>query len=492
MPLLSLVLPPGVQKNGTALQQSNTWSDSNLVRWYEGALQPVGGWQARTTVALTGVCRAIIAWLDNSGNRRTVAGTHSKLFFINTDSTLTDITPVGFTAGSADAVQNLGYGGLTWNSFSWNTPRPDRGTYTPATTWSLDTFGEFLIGCSTSDGKIYQWANSTSSVAALLSNAPVNNTAIVVTPERFVFALGAGGVGNKVAFSDQEDTNTWTPAATNQAGSFTLATNGNLVAGRRMRGETLLLTDVDAHVARFQGPPFVYGFTQVGSGCGVVSAGSCVVADQAAYWMGQNGFFVYDGRVQPLRSAVGDFIFENLNVSQRSKVVGVLNSQFSEVVWFYPSTGSTENDSYVSYNYMEGHWQVGTLSRTAGFDTGTFVYPNYVDATGIIYEHEVGYAYDSDTEVFAESGPIQLGNGDRMMVAKSLIPDEKTQGDVTATFKTRFFPNGTESSFGPFDMANPTSVRFQGRQVQMRITGNTPTSWRVGTMRLDVVEGGRR
>ena len=208
--------------------------------------------------------------------------------------------------------------------------------------------------------------------------------------------------------------------------------------------------------------------------------------------MGQNGFFVYDGRVQPLRSAVGDFIFENLNVSQRSKVVGVLNSQFSEVVWFYPSTGSTENDSYVSYNYMEGHWQVGTLSRTAGFDTGTFVYPNYVDATGIIYEHEVGYAYDSDTEVFAESGPIQLGNGDRMMVAKSLIPDEKTQGDVTATFKTRFFPNGTESSFGPFDMANPTSVRFQGRQVQMRITGNTPTSWRVGTMRLDVVEGGRR
>jgi len=405
---------------------------------------------------------------------------------------VTDITPAGFTAGSANAVQNLGYGGLTWNTFAWNTPRPDRGTYTPATTWSLDTFGEYLIACATSDGKIYQWANNTSSVAALLSNAPTSNTAIVVTPERFVFALGAGGVGNKVAFSDQEDTNTWTPAATNQAGSFTLATNGNLVSGHRMRGETLLLTDVDAHVARYQGPPFVYGFSQVGSGCGVISAGACVVADQAAYWMGNNGFFVYDGRVQPLRSAVGDFIFEHLNDSQRSKVVGVLNSQFSEVVWFYPSEGSSENDSYVSYNYMEGHWQVGTLARTAGFDAGTFVYPNYATADGYIYEHECGYAYDDDSVVFAETGPIQLGAGDRLVVARSLIPDEKTAGDVTATFKTRLYPNASESSFGPFTMANPTDVRFQGRQVQMRVTGNTASSWRVGTMRLDVVEGSKR
>ena len=492
MPLLSLAIPPGVQKNGTALQQANAWSDSNLVRWYEGAMQPVGGWRSRTTSAMTGVCRAMTAWLDNSGRRRTAAGTHSKLYFIATDSTLTDITPSGFTAGSADAVQNLGYGGLTWNSFTWNTPRPDRGTYTPATTWSLDTFGEYLIACATSDGKIYQWANNTASAAALLSNAPVDNTAIVVTPERFVFALGAGGVGNKVAFSDQEDTNTWTPAATNQAGSFTLATNGNLVAGRRMRGETLLLTDIDAHVARYQGPPFVYGFSQVGTGCGVISAGACVVADQAAYWMGNNGFFVYDGRVQPLRSAVGDFIFEHLNESQRSKVVGVLNSQFSEVIWFYPSEGSNENDSYVSYNYMEGHWQVGTLARTAGFDTGTFVYPNYATSDGYIYEHEVGYTYDDDSVVFAETGPIQLGAGDRLVVARSLIPDEKTAGDVTATFKTRLYPNASESSFGPFTMANPTDVRFQGRQVQMRVTGNTASSWRVGTMRLDVVEGSKR
>jgi len=104
----------------------------------------------------------------------------------------------------------------------------------------------------------------------------------------------------------------------------------------------------------------------------------------------------------------------------------------------------------------------------------------------------VGNTYDADSDVFAETGPMQIGVGDRMMVATSLIPDEQTQGDVTATFKTRIYPNSAESSFGPFDMANPTSVRFQGRQVQMRVTGDPPTSWGVGNMRLEVVAGSRR
>lgn len=493
MTLLNIQPPAGIVKNGTELQQMNAWNDGNLVRWNEGSLQPVGGWRARTTVALTGKCRNIIAYLDNDGDRRTVAGTHSKLFFIAEDGTLSDITPSSFTAGTADANQNLAYGGGTWNLSTWNTPRPDTGSYAPATTWALDTFGQFVIGCSTSDGKLYQWENNPSVVAAVLSNAPVSNTAVVVTEERFVVALGAGGVGNKVAFSDQEDSNLWTPAATNQAGSFTLATNGNLILGRRLRGETLLLTDIDAHVMRFIGPPLVFGFSQVGTGCGAISANACVVADGSAIWMGRNGFFTYNGSVKSLRSAVGDFLFENMNLDQRSKVSGVLNSNFAEVIWFYPSKGSNENDSYVSYNYREGHWQIGSLTRLAGFDSGAFVYPNYVDADGIVFEHEAGYAYDTDTEIFVESGPIEIGNGDRYMVAKSLISDESAAGAVTATFKTKNYPTASETTHGPFTLTStPTSVRFTGRQVNMRVTGVENASWRVGNMRLDVVPGGRR
>jgi len=188
---------------------------------------------------------------------------------------------------------------------------------------------------------------------------------------------------------------------------------------------------------------------------------------------------------------VGDFVFNDINDAQRSKVYGVLNSKFSECWWFYPSSNSTECNRYVAWNYRENYWTIGELARTAAADVGEFIYPNYVSSDGYLYEHEVGFSYD-DATVFVESGPVLLGQGDRLMVARTLIPDEKTQGDVKATFKTRNYPNASESSHGPYTMANPTSVRFQGREVAMRIVGNVATDWRVGTMKLDVVPGSAR
>ncbi len=260
--------------------------------------------------------------------------------------------------------------------------------------------------------------------------------------------------------------------------------------GQAMRGETLLITDSDAHVARYAGPPFVFGFSKVGDGCGAISNNACVIANDSAFWMSNHGFHVYNGALQALRCSVGDYVFSNLTEAQRSKVVAVHNSQFNEVWWFYPH-GATENNAYVAYNYSEGHWTIGTLARTAGDDSGVFLYPNLVTSDGYIYEHEVGFDYDSET-VFAETGPVEIGNGDRLMVARELIGDEKTLGDVTATFKTRLYPNASESSHGPYTLSTPTSVRFQGRQVSMRVTSAKATDWRVGTMRLDVVAGSKR
>ena len=209
--------------------------------------------------------------------------------------------------------------------------------------------------------------------------------------------------------------------------------------------------------------------------------------------MGKQGFFVYNGSTSSLRSSVGDFLFEDINESQSSKVFGVLNSAFHEIIWFYPSSDSIENDRYVIYNYRENTWSIGRLARTAGVDAGVFNYPNYVSSDGYVYEHEAGYAYDSGDEVFAETGPIQLGNGDRLAVARQLISDETSAGAVTATFKTRNYPTATESTHGPFTLTRtPTAGRFQGRQIQMRVTGAAPESWRVGTMRLDVVPGSAR
>jgi len=189
--------------------------------------------------------------------------------------------------------------------------------------------------------------------------------------------------------------------------------------------------------------------------------------------------------------AVIDYVLENLNSSQRSKVYAVSNEAFGEVWWFYPSATNNENDSYIAYNYEGGFWFTGSLGRTAGVDRGVLSNPVWFDSDGAIYNHEFGSDHCSET-VFAESGPISIGVGDQVMSVTNMYPDEDTQGEVTAKFKTRFYPNGTEREYGPYSMANPTSVRFTGRQIRMRVEDNTTGDWRVGVTRLDAVAGGRR
>jgi hypothetical protein len=490
---IPLKLPPGIYRNGTEYQAAGRWYDANLVRWYENTLRPMGGWRKRAAGQMTGLCRGFITWRDNSALRWIAAGTQSKLYAMNEAGTLKEITPTGIATGNADAVLKTGYGYSTYGSFGYGVARPDLGSVTAATTWSMDTWGEYLIACSSTDGKLYEWqlGFTTPTLAAAITNAPTGNKAVLVTAERILFALGAGGNPRKVQWCDQENNTTWTPAGDNQAGDYELATPGSLIAGKRVKGVNLLFTDVDVHTAQYVGAPFVYGFEKAGSGCGLISAQAVAAIDTAAIWMSKSGFWIYDGYVKPLPSDVSDYVFGNMNFSQASKVYAVHNSQFGEIWWYYPSSGSNENDSYVTFNYRENHWNIGSLARTAGTDAGVFTNPLMVSTDGYVYEHEVGFAYDS-ASLYAESGPVQLGNGDNIMSVRQVVPDEQTLGEAVVSFKTRNYPTGTQSTFGPYTAANPTDVRFAARQVNVKVTGAVLADWRVGIFRLDAVPSGKR
>lgn len=493
MALIPLKIPPGVYRNGTEYQSAGRWYDANLVRWYENTLRPIGGWRKKSTTALTGSCRGILTWRSNSGGRYIAMGTHSKLYVMDENSVLKDITPSGFAAGRSNAVSGTGYGYNTYGSFSYGVARPDVGTVAPATTWSLDTWGEYLVGCSDTDGKLYEWqlGFATPTLAAAITNAPTGCAALLSTAERFLMALGASSNGRLVKWSDQENNTVWTAAATNQAGDFEINSNGSLKCGKRVRGINLLFTDVDVHTASYVGLPYVYSFERAGSGCGVISAQAVAAIDTAAMWMSRSGFWIFDGYVKPMPCDVSDYVFQNLNYNQVSKVYAVHNSKYGEVWWFYPSSQSTEVDSYVTYNYRENHWNIGAMGRTAGTDRGVFTNPIMVDSSGYIYEHEVGYAYDS-ASVYAESGPFEIGQGDSIMSVRQVIPDEQTLGEVQISFKTRFYPMDTEYTYGPYSAAIPTDVRFSGRQVKIRYTGAVAEDWRVGINRLEAVASGKR
>ncbi len=502
MSLFTLKLPAGVYGNGTERQSAGRYGAANLVRWIDAALRPMGGWSRRAAdpaqALLAGVPRTLLSWRDNGGARWIAAGTHSKLHVQDASGADTDITPTtGFTAGRASASTNLAYGGGFFGRGAYGTPRASTTSNAlPATVWSLDNWGEYLVGCHADDGKLWEWRLDTGVKAALVGGSPPTGCrALVVTEEKFLMALGAMGVGRRVKWCDQARNDVWTSSATNQAGEFDLATKGRLMCGKALKGVTLLFTDVDVWSATYRGYPLVYGFQRLGQGCGVISQGAVAALDQQAAWMSNDGFWLYNGgAVQPLDCDVQDLVFGDINNSQASKVSAFHMGAFGEVWWLYPSSSdnvANECNRYVIWNYRDGYWNTGRLARTCGADKGVNAYPLMASADGGLYEHETGWSYDGAAP-FAESGPVELGDGDRMVEVQGLIPDERTAGQVTATFKARFYPNAEEVSFGPFVLSSPTDLLFQGRQAKVRFEGVVDPAgadWRVGEMRFEVAQG---
>lgn len=504
MPYVTLDLPPGAFRPGSVYQAKGRWYDMSLMRWHEGAMQPIGGWSELIAAASLGsdAVRGMLSWRINSGISRMMLGTFEKAYVYDGETapmspTVTDITPTaGFTAGT-DGIH----------------------------VWQFDSFGEDVVAVlpklgSTGDGNIwlYDASSATSDMTLVDASAPTSCRGVVVTPERFVVALGAGADPRKVRWGDQESLTVWTSASTNQAGSFTLASNGRLLSGRRGRGETLLWTDTDLWAMRYIGGTLVYSFTQLGSQCGAISSRAMAIVDGKAIWMGRNGFFMYDGFVRPLPCEVGDYIFgrhpagtdlvqppnAGIDRSLATYVFAYPNTQFNEVTWHYPSQGedgtNSENDRYVTYNYVTDKWYIGALARTDGVEDGgdsAFSRPVLAAPGGAVYQHETPAVSTSadwgSSTPYATSGPIELGEGDNVMMIREYIPDSKSLGQWRATLYTALYPTASETTHGPYTSANPTSVRATGRQVRIKVEAITNTlTHRFGVPRLEVVPCGRR
>ena len=509
---LPINLPPGFRNHGVDGDSIGRWRDGNLVRWETGVLRPIGGWTpllredgpntVPVTVPLGQVPRAMHIWQNNKGEAYIAVGTNESLFVLSEDTNreFIDRTPTGFVPEGG--VSGLGYGNGVYGQarpYGQDGIAPDVQIFS---VWSLDNFGEQLICCTSNDKQIYVWDLLTSDAEQLVPITPPDGDPalnivptceyLIVTAERFVFALAADGNPRLIRWCDRENYNDWEPRPTNEAGDIELQTSGSIQGAIKVRGRTLILTSTDAHVAIYQGPPTVYGFQRVGVGCGLVSPLGVAAAAFGAFWMGSNGFYVYDGNtVQEIACEVQDKVFEDINRTQFRKIFAVANERAKEVWWFYPSAGSPECDRYVAFDYKEGHWLIGELSRSAGGDLGVFGDPIWMDQEGNVYRHEIGDMHGG-VDPWIESGPIRLNEGQRTMQATKFIQDERVQGQVSVEFDTRYWPNDVVYNKGPYALSNATDVRFSARQIRMRLTGKDNTDWRIGDMRLEVTPRGRR
>ncbi len=430
--------------------------------------------------------------------------------------------------GSEDGSTAFGWGSGLWGQSTWGTPRTAgvAGTQISPRVWSVDAYGEDII-CAPAEGtdtayyidtSAFEDAKSTyrgTTLKKYLTDLSLDGSQVTVvcgkvmvsTPDRHVVFFGANTFGTTVfdpllvRFSSQEDLATWTPAIENSAGDQRIGTGTKIQTASKGRGQLLIHTDVDVYSMQFVGPPFTFAFQQVSDTAGSISENCVSMVEGAAYWMTQNNFYVFDGSVQSLECSVHETVFDNLSKNQIEKVTSGTNTKFNEIWWFYPSTSSSTIDKYVIYNYVDRTWSIGSsLNRTAWNDYNIFAVPLAADIDGYIYEQESGYNnVTTAMTAFIETGFFNGDEtGNNMYFMDKIIPDTKFESgtDIKFQLKSKRYPNGTETTKGPFTLTSSTNklnLRARGRSFQAKYFSDAvDTQWRLGTWRAQAQADGTR
>jgi len=491
-----------------------------------------------------------------------VTGITSATVFTITQSTAATGTVA--TGGSIDvkpyeqvgpAAQSYGYGWGTdtWGTGGWGDASSANDVSLEPGLWSLSNFGQVLIA-TIANGKTFTWNSgdasrlttraSTTTAGFETTNNPTASRVTLVSPTtRHLIHLGTettiGDTSTQddmfIRFSDQENINLYAPTAINTAGTQRLQDGTKIIGSLKAKEVILIWTDNALYTMKFVGSPFTFGFEQVGTNCGLIGKNAAVEIDGVAFWMSNNGFFMYDGTVKSMSCSVEDYVYDQADTTKGQQIYAGLNNQFTEVTWYYPSTNSEYNDQYVIYNYGEGSgkqipegvWYIGTESRTTWIDasvypkpfatkfnssdTGTF--PVIVGESGlgqtVLFEHEVGTdqvnpdgstttvtsfvkSYDFDLQAEGTAGEIFLA-------VRRFVPDFKDlQGSAKVTLAVKRYPqqSDTVTSLSPFTITTSTNkkdTRARGRFVNIKIENDSSSeSWRFGTMRLDIQPDGRR
>jgi hypothetical protein len=501
---------PGLFRQNTAYScPQGRWNDGNLMRMAEGVRKPMKGWVIGLAGTLTGNPRAAFAWKDNDQAAFAAFGTHSGLF-THDGTTLDDVTP----DAPSDWLLEDGTNWLLEDGTSWLLEGGFNAGDQHTATWTFDNFGELLIACYDDEQAIYEWQPLGGSDASIIINSP-DALAVVVTPERFILALGADGDPRRIAWPDGENRTTWTPTTTNRARELIIQTEGVLMCGVRVTSGTLIFTSHDVHFARYIGLPDVYSIKPVGKQCGIVGKHAFIAVDQIVYWMGLNAFWVYAGYAEPIQCEIADDVFKNINETYRYKVWCRHNAAEGEVWFYYPRGAATECSHVAIFCYRgQPHWNHIERGRNCGFDEGAFSFPVEVSSAGQMFKHEYGYSYSDgmllledgtewlledgtpwlleDAEVETRnliSGPMELGNGGALLFIDEIIPDETTQGDCEVYFYLSEFPTDAETTIGPFSAADRIPVEAPARKVRMEIrAADGVLDFRVGNYRAVVRE----
>ncbi len=664
MALLPIKIPPGFFRNATQYQAKNRWYDGNLVRFSEGRLRPIGGWQrlaptqivkkglihkvtidnggtgysagtlsgtggggsgfaASFTVDGSGVINAVTITnrgagyttaptvvISNSGNGNAaltattfgtvvdpIRGFHSwrlsngaRYLAIGTvqsfriwdgsqvsgaNAPIFDCSATSFPSGNIPLseqedflIPGLGFGSMEYGGDRSTADTADGGDFfgtprhpsvdpdvTDADAWrdnfapivTIDNFSDDCLFCHSGEGTIFKWTvsgasfnNATQSVtaAARVTNAPTSCVGVLVTPERHVMALGAGGNQRKIEWSSQDSLTDWTPSVTNTAGGIEIQAKGRIIGGFKTRYGILLFFTDSIHKTKFLGPPYQYGTERLTEGSSCLGIKSVAGSADFVAWMSPGRFWSYTGGyVTELECDVADYVFADINTDVEGLIAAGHNAEFGEITWYYPKEGDEYNTRYVTYNYREKHWVTGLLERSQWEAADSLGYCVAGGTDGYLYRHELdndtqstpmtradGVSPPADVDAlsslgsramakgvgtdlfpnvadeahlcYAESGAIELGNGDNMMSVSQIISDSDAgENGLRLSVTVAETPDdSTPTTKGPYPLENDgyTDTRFTGRQAVLRVESPHDQDWRLGELRFQASKSGRR
>jgi hypothetical protein len=443
----------------------------------------------------------IFTWtMDNWGeDMLAVASSDGRLFYYglgNTQASVVGYALISTISRTSNVVtvtttldhtfktgQTVTIAGVTNTSFN--------GSFTITSTPTLTTFtyAQSMANATSSGGDVTH------------TGTPIDNRGVIVTPERHAVLFGMNGNPRRVGWSDAEDFAEWDFAsATNTAGFFDLDTQSRIIMAVSVREGTLIWTEDEAWLMRYIGLPYIYGFERIGFGCGLLAPRSFATFGGRCVWMGRENFWIYDGGyVKPLQCDVNEYVLNNMDsTSGPIYTHGAENGLFPEVWFWYPSNGSSVPDQYVLFNYAEGWWSIGSMTRTAATGAGVFQYPIAGDQNFDLFYQENGWTDNGASlvgERWVETGSLNLQQGNNVMMVKQALTDSGYGYDSTQLqFYTSYTPEGTEtlsSAYSP-RADGYTDVRVTGREMRVRIEATQDAPWSVGETRLDLIPRGGR
>jgi len=364
------------------------------------------------------------------------------------------------------------------------------------------------------------------------ASVPVQVMQLLVSQQdKHLIAFGAVPFGSTstgdfdpllIRWADQDTPGDWTPSTTNTAGDLRVSRGSRIVRALPTRQEILVWTDTNLYTLQFLGTTDVFGLQEYADNISIASPRAVGSAANITYWMGQDKFYAYTGRVETLPCTLRNHVFNNINFDQSDQIICGTNEQWNEIWWFYPTADSDYNNAYVVYNHLERIWYYGTIDRTAWLDTPLRQNPQgantpiTVDGStvttgdGFLYNHENGINDDdAPMDSYIQSSDFDLDDGDNFMLTRRILPDVGFDGstaaspEVTLTIRPRNFPGSSfsadaadtqrviETSVGVY--TDQVFVRARARQMALKVRSeNLNVQWQLGAPRLDARPDGRR